>query len=263
MRLEGHDVSKTGYSLGDSWFTSILPFFLAHTPFEPQLKLEIVYQDYYPWWNSKSYFGSPTSERLSKVQLNLSAAYLMWLMFLSTWIQAQIPTLGLWVLQDWVSFILCPPIPTWVQIEQSLRLQVSGRIALKTNPHTCKPQLTSSLLSGVILQGRPDSLQANRCSCQPHKLGNKGRAVKGEMFYCPHFQRQFPRQSRWVITKIRNQLPVCSPPSPWISSCSGGLYPTRKVTSFLRNMQSRLWAIKERTVGDRCMSGSWVSLRIG
>lgn len=25
-----------------------LPFFLDHTPFEPQLKIEIVYQDYYP-----------------------------------------------------------------------------------------------------------------------------------------------------------------------------------------------------------------------
>lgn len=25
-----------------------LPFFLEHNPFEPQLKIEIVYQDYYP-----------------------------------------------------------------------------------------------------------------------------------------------------------------------------------------------------------------------
>lgn len=182
-------------------------------------------------------------------------------MFLSTWIQAQIPILGLLVLQDWVSFILCPPIPAWVQIEQSLQLQVPGRIALKTNPHTCKLRLTSSLLTGVILQGRPDSLQANRCSCQPHKLGNKGKAVKGEMFYCPHFQRQFPSQSRWVITKIRNQHPVCSTPLDFLLLWE--LYSIRKATSFLRNMQSRRWAIRERTVGDRYMPGSWVSLRIG
>lgn len=150
-------------------------------------------------------------------------------MFLSTGVQAQISILGLLVLQDWATYCFCLYLPESRQNkifssgyrEGLLWKQISISVNC-SDPHHFRQMLFS--------KGNQNDFQANHCSCQPHKLGDKGRAEKGELFYCPIFQRQFPSQSRWVIHRDQN-------PTPWIPSWSGGLYPIGKATSLLRNMQ--------------------------
>ena len=118
--LEGHpDDSQRGYSLHYSWFTSAWPLFLGQNPFESQLKTEMVYQDHYPWWNPKPYFSSPISERLPRVYLNLTAAYLMSTnapehMDSGTNTFPRTPGSPRW------SFILCPPTAVWVRTKSSV-----------------------------------------------------------------------------------------------------------------------------------------------
>lgn len=187
-------------------------------------------------------------------------------MFPRTWIQAQISVLGLVVLQVGVSYYFLLYLHESGQSkvfssrywEGSLWKQIFISVSV-----TCSP--SSSLPSNVIFQGRSGLFLSYHCSCQPHKLGDKGRAVRGECFIVPLFKGSFQVKAGESSTEIGIQHPARStpPPPPANAPCSRGLHPTGDVTAPLRTMQSRLWDTREKMVGDRSMPAPRVSLRVG
>ena len=129
-----------------------------------------------------------------------------------------------------------------------------------------KLQPSSSLLLDVILQGRLGQFTSLSVLCQPHKLGDEGGAVKGKMFYCPHFAKAGfkPKQVSHPQRSESNAHSIPLHPPSKFPTAVGVLYPNgEKATCLLRNMQSRHWTARERVMGDRYMPGLWVSLRIG